>query len=105
MNFKIFTPISLGLILASTLVVIESCPVQAIFQCKGRFCSKTYYGTRTADGRLPAAEVARLEKLVRLGQATYDQRLQLRNHYKAVEQIRSNPTQNINRGIEINKVK
>jgi hypothetical protein len=120
MNFKIFTSFGLGLVLAIALVPLDSHVAQAQYtQTCRKLCSfkngykscRTFcwwqdqYGNIVGAGDLPPNQVATLKELVKLNQATVYQRRQLDNYYKAVEQIRSNPTQNINRGVEINKVK
>jgi hypothetical protein len=104
MNFNKFTS-SLCLVLSSSFLVAED-SLAMTRGCKTKTCIQSNgERNRIVCCRLPPDRVAKLERLVELGQATAYQRRQLANHYKVVRQLRSNPTHNINRGIEINKVK
>lgn len=119
MNFKIFTSVGLGLVLAIALVPLDSHVAQAQYtktcicmsKNRNKSCIRFFcwwidrYGNIVGAGNLPPDRVATLKELVRLNQATVYQRRQLDNYYDAVERIRSNQTQNINRSIETNKVK
>jgi hypothetical protein len=116
MNFKIFTSFGLGLVLAIALVPLDSHIAQAQYtyickkSCRSKPCTRVCwwqdkYGNTVGTGDLPPDRVATLKELVKLNQATVYQRRQLDNYYNTVEQIRLNQTQNINRGVEINKVK